>query len=51
MFQLSEEHLAVKEAARQFAQHDLKPGVVQIEVHEVAAGRSDVVGLGVAARV
>lgn len=29
MFQLSEEHLAVKEAARQFAQHDLKPGVIE----------------------
>ena len=29
MFQLSEEHLAVKEAARQFAQHELKPGVIE----------------------
>lgn len=29
MFQLTEEHLAVKEAARQFAQNDLKPGVIE----------------------
>lgn len=29
MFQLTEEHLAVREAARQFAQNDLKPGVIE----------------------
>ncbi len=29
MFQLSEEHLAVREAARQFAQNELKPGVIE----------------------
>ncbi len=29
MFQLTEEHLAVKEAARQFAQNELKPGVIE----------------------
>jgi alkylation response protein AidB-like acyl-CoA dehydrogenase len=29
MFQFSEEHLAVKEAARQFAQNELKPGVIE----------------------
>ena len=29
MFQLSEEHLAVREAARNFAQNDLKPGVIE----------------------
>jgi alkylation response protein AidB-like acyl-CoA dehydrogenase len=29
MFQLTEEHLAVREAARQFAQSDLKPGVIE----------------------
>ena len=28
-FELSEEHLAVKEAARDFAQNVLKPGVIQ----------------------
>ncbi len=28
-FELSEQHLAVKEAARQFAQTDLKPGVIE----------------------
>jgi alkylation response protein AidB-like acyl-CoA dehydrogenase len=29
MFKLTEEHLAVQEAARQFAQNDLKPGVIE----------------------
>lgn len=29
MFQLTEEQLAVREAARQFAQNDLKPGVIE----------------------
>ncbi len=29
MFQLTEEHLAVREAARQFAQTELKPGVIE----------------------
>lgn len=29
MFQLTEEHLAVREAARQFAQQELKPGVIE----------------------
>ncbi len=29
MFQLTEEHLAVQEAARQFAQAELKPGVIE----------------------
>jgi alkylation response protein AidB-like acyl-CoA dehydrogenase len=29
MFQYTEEHLAVKEAARQFAQNELKPGVIE----------------------
>jgi alkylation response protein AidB-like acyl-CoA dehydrogenase len=29
MFQLTEEHLAVQEAARSFAQNDLKPGVIE----------------------
>lgn len=29
MFQLTEEHLAVREAARQFAQNELKPGVIE----------------------
>jgi alkylation response protein AidB-like acyl-CoA dehydrogenase len=29
MFQFTEEHLAVREAARQFAQNDLKPGVIE----------------------
>ena len=28
-FELSEEHLAVKEAARDFAQNVLKPGVIE----------------------
>lgn len=28
-FELSEEHLAVREAARQFAQNELKPGVIE----------------------
>ena len=29
MFQLTEEHIAVREAARQFAQNELKPGVIE----------------------
>ena len=29
MFHLTEEHLAVREAARQFAQNELKPGVIE----------------------
>lgn len=29
MFQLSEQHLAVREAAREFAQKELKPGVIE----------------------
>lgn len=29
IFELSEQHLAVKEAARQFAQNELKPGVIE----------------------
>ncbi|MBL7803905.1 MAG: acyl-CoA dehydrogenase family protein, partial [Saprospiraceae bacterium] len=33
MFQLTEEHLAVKEAARQFAQNELKPGVIERDSH------------------
>ena len=28
-FELTEDHLAVKEAARDFAQHILKPGVIE----------------------
>ena len=28
-FELSEEHLAVRDAARDFAQNDLKPGVIE----------------------
>ena len=33
MFHLTEEHLAVKEAARQFAQNELKPGVIERDSH------------------
>ena len=33
VFQLSEQHLAVVEAARQFAQNDLKPGVIERDTH------------------
>ena len=33
MFNLTEEHLSVKEAARQFAQTDLKPGVIERDSH------------------
>jgi alkylation response protein AidB-like acyl-CoA dehydrogenase len=33
IFDLSEEHLAVKEAARQFAQSELKPGVIERDTH------------------
>lgn len=33
IFELSEQHLAVKEAARQFAQNDLKPGVIERDTH------------------
>lgn len=33
MFQLTEEQLAVREAARQFAQNDLKPGVIERDRH------------------
>lgn len=33
MFNLTEEHLAVKEAARQFAQNELKPGVIERDTH------------------
>ncbi|MBK6933351.1 MAG: acyl-CoA dehydrogenase [Saprospirales bacterium] len=33
MFHLTEEHLAVKEAARQFAQNELKPGVIDRDRH------------------
>jgi alkylation response protein AidB-like acyl-CoA dehydrogenase len=33
VFELSEEHLAVKEAARQFAQSELKPGVIERDTH------------------
>lgn len=33
MFQLTEEHLAVKEAARHFAQNELKPGVIERDSH------------------
>lgn len=29
IFELSEEHLAVREAAREFAQKELKPGVIE----------------------
>lgn len=33
MFTLTEEHLAVKEAARNFAQNELKPGVIERDTH------------------
>lgn len=33
-FNLSEEHLAVQEAARDFAQNDLLPGVIERDTHE-----------------
>ena len=33
-FELTEEHLAVKEAARDFAQHILKPGVIERDNHQ-----------------
>ncbi len=33
MFNLTEEHLSVKEAARQFAQTELKPGVIERDSH------------------
>ncbi|PSR14503.1 MAG: acyl-CoA dehydrogenase [Bacteroidetes bacterium] len=32
-FRLSEEHLAVQEAAREFAQKELKPGVIERDTH------------------
>ncbi len=32
-FKLTEEHLAVKEAAREFAQKELKPGVIERDTH------------------
>ncbi|MBN3581288.1 acyl-CoA dehydrogenase [Algoriphagus aestuarii] len=34
-FQLSEEHLAVKEAAREFAQTELLPGVIERDTHAI----------------
>ena len=33
VFELSEQHLAVIEAARQFAQNELKPGVIERDTH------------------
>ncbi len=33
MFNLTEEHLSVREAARQFAQTELKPGVIERDTH------------------
>src|SRR3569832_1453775 len=33
-FQLSEEHLMIQKAARDFAQNDLKPGVIERDDHE-----------------
>ncbi|MGI9158578.1 MAG: acyl-CoA dehydrogenase family protein, partial [Saprospiraceae bacterium] len=33
MFQLTEEQLAVRDAARQFAQNELKPGVIERDGH------------------
>ncbi len=33
MFSLTEEHLAVKEAARDFTQRELKPGVIERDTH------------------
>ena len=33
IFELSEQHLAVKEAARNFAQNELKPGVIERDTH------------------
>lgn len=33
IFELSEQHLAVKEAARQLAQNELKPGVIERDSH------------------
>ncbi len=33
VFELSEQHLAVVEAARQFAQNELKPGVIERDTH------------------
>ncbi|MCB0623507.1 MAG: acyl-CoA dehydrogenase family protein, partial [Saprospiraceae bacterium] len=33
VFQLTEEQLAVKEAAREFAQNELKPGVIDRDRH------------------
>ena len=34
-FSLSEEHLAVKEAARDFAQHELLPGIIERDDHQL----------------
>ena len=33
VFELTEQHLAVQEAARQFAQNELKPGVIERDKH------------------
>src|SRR5690606_31055084 len=33
-FQLSEEHLMIQQAARDFAQNDLKPGVIDRDEHQ-----------------
>jgi alkylation response protein AidB-like acyl-CoA dehydrogenase len=33
IFELNEQHLAVKEAAREFAQKELKPGVIERDAH------------------
>ena len=33
-FELSEEHLMIREAARSFAQQELLPGVIERDTHE-----------------
>ena len=33
LFQLSEEHLMIRQAARDFAQNDCKPGVIDRDTH------------------
>ena len=35
MFHLTEEHLAVQEAARSFAQNELKPGVIERDIRTI----------------
>ena len=33
-FELSEEHLMIQQAAREFAQNELKPGVIERDIHQ-----------------